>query len=52
MSGMPAAVLLLRVTSRAWSCDLTLPHVLDWVKPVWHLYVVQNLQRDALYKVL
>ena len=24
----------------------------DWAEPVWHLYVVQNLQRDALQKAL
>lgn len=33
-------------------CGLTLPHVPDWAEPVWHLYVVQNLQRDALHKAL
>lgn len=33
-------------------CGLTLPHVPDWAEPVWHLYVVQNLQRDALHKTL
>lgn len=31
---------------------LTLPHVSDWAEPVWHLYVVQSLQRDALHKAL
>jgi dTDP-4-amino-4,6-dideoxygalactose transaminase len=33
-------------------CGLTLPHVPDWAKPVWHLYVVLNPQRDALQKAL
>ena len=33
-------------------CGLTLPHVPDWAEPVWHLYVVQSLQRDALHKAL
>lgn len=28
----------------------TLPHVPDWADPVWHLYVVQHPQRDALIK--
>ena len=27
---------------------LTLPHVPDWVEPVWHLYVVGSEQRDRL----
>jgi dTDP-4-amino-4,6-dideoxygalactose transaminase len=31
---------------------LTLPHVPDWAEPVWHLYVVQHPQRDALQKFL
>ena len=33
-------------------CGLTLPHVPDWAEPVWHLYVVQHPQRDALHKAL
>ena len=33
-------------------CGLILPHVPDWAEPVWHLYVVQLLQRDALHKTL
>ena len=33
-------------------CGLTLPHVPDWAVPVWHLYVVQHPQRDALHKAL
>lgn len=31
---------------------LTLPHVPDWADPVWHLYVVQHPQRDALQQAL
>lgn len=31
---------------------LTLPHVPEWAEPVWHLYVVQHSQRDALHKLL
>lgn len=34
------------------NCDMTLPYVSDWVDPVWHLYVVQHPQRDALQKEL
>jgi len=33
-------------------CGLTLPHVPDWADPVWHLYVVQHPQRDALQHAL
>lgn len=29
---------------------LILPHVPDWADPVWHLYVVQHPQRNALMK--
>lgn len=31
---------------------LTLPHVPDWAEPVWHLYVVQHPQRNALQQAL
>lgn len=34
------------------NCGLTLPHVPGWAEPVWHLYVVQHAQRDALQKAL
>lgn len=34
------------------NCGLTLPHVPEWAEPVWHLYVVQHAQRDALQKSL
>ena len=34
------------------NCGLTLPHVPDWAEPVWHLYVVQSPQRDALQQTL
>jgi dTDP-4-amino-4,6-dideoxygalactose transaminase len=28
--------------------NLTLPYVPDWAQPVWHLFVVQTTERDAL----
>ncbi len=31
---------------------LTLPFVPDWAEPVWHLFVIQHAQRDALQKSL
>lgn len=31
---------------------LTLPFVPDWAEPVWHLYVIQHAQRDALQRQL
>lgn len=31
---------------------LTLPYVPEWAEPVWHLYVVQHPQRDALQKAM
>lgn len=34
------------------NCGMTLPYVSDWAEPVWHLYVVQHPQRDALQKEL
>ncbi|MBC7618787.1 MAG: DegT/DnrJ/EryC1/StrS family aminotransferase [Candidatus Saccharibacteria bacterium] len=33
-------------------CGLTLPHVPEWADPVWHLYVVQHPERDALQRAL
>jgi dTDP-4-amino-4,6-dideoxygalactose transaminase len=33
-------------------CGMTLPYVPDWAEPVWHLYVAQHPQRDALQKHL
>lgn len=32
--------------------NLTLPHVPAWAEPAWHLYVVRNLQRDAMQREL
>src|SRR5215211_2251517 len=32
--------------------DLTLPYVPEWAEPVWHLFVVQHPQRDALQEHL
>lgn len=34
------------------ACGLRLPQVPDWAEAVWHLYVVQYPQRDALQKTL
>jgi dTDP-4-amino-4,6-dideoxygalactose transaminase len=31
---------------------LILPHVPEWAEPVWHLFVVQHPQRDALQQAL
>ena len=31
---------------------LTLPHVPDWVEPVWHIYAIRHARRDALQKHL
>ncbi|MCF6317546.1 MAG: DegT/DnrJ/EryC1/StrS family aminotransferase [Marinosulfonomonas sp.] len=31
------------------NAGLSLPHVPDWAEPAWHLFVVQNEQRDALH---
>jgi dTDP-4-amino-4,6-dideoxygalactose transaminase len=28
--------------------ELTLPHVPEWIKPSWHLFVIRHTQRDAL----
>lgn len=33
-------------------CGLTLPYVPEWAEPVWHLYVVQHPQREAIHKAL
>ena len=33
-------------------CGVMLPYVPDWAEPVWHLYVVQHPQRDALQRHL
>jgi dTDP-4-amino-4,6-dideoxygalactose transaminase len=32
--------------------DLTLPHVPDWARPVWHLFVIRTARRDALQQHL
>ncbi len=32
--------------------NLTLPFVPDWAEPAWHLYVIQNPQRDDLQRKL
>ena len=36
--------------ARQSTSPFTLPYVPDWADPVWHLYVVQHPQRDALMK--
>ena len=41
-----------RYQSGLAGCGLTLPHVPEWAEPVWHLYVVQHPQRDALQQAL
>ena len=33
-------------------CDLILPYVPEWAKPVYHLFVVRSGQRDALHQYL
>ncbi len=33
-------------------CGLTLPHVATGSAPVWHLFVIQHPQRDALHQAL
>ena len=38
--------------ARQSTTPLVLPYVPDWAEPVWHLYVVQHAQRDALQKKL
>ncbi|CAG0991954.1 dTDP-3-amino-2,3, 6-trideoxy-4-keto-D-glucose/dTDP-3-amino-3,4, 6-trideoxy-alpha-D-glucose/dTDP-2,6-dideoxy-D-kanosamine transaminase [Anaerolineales bacterium] len=39
-------------TTALAECGLTLPAVPDGMEPVWHLYVVRHLQRDALQRDL
>jgi len=41
-----------RYTAALAKSDLMLPTVPSWAEPVWHLYVVQSSQRDALQKTL
>ena len=33
-------------------CGLGVPHVPDWAEPVWHLFVVRSVHRDALAAAL
>ena len=33
-------------------CEIKLPHVPNWVDPVWHLFVVRHRKRDALQSLL
>ncbi len=46
------SAIALRYQQGLAGCGLTLPHVPEWANPVWHLYVVQHPQRDALQKSL
>jgi len=32
--------------------NMLLPHVPEWAEPVWHLFVIRHMQRDALQKAL
>lgn len=41
-----------RYQSALADCGLALPQVPEWAEPVWHLYVVQHPQRDALQQAL
>ncbi len=41
-----------RYQSALAGCGLALPQVPEWAEPVWHLYVVQHPQRDALQQAL
>ncbi len=41
-----------RYTAAFADTGLVLPVVPDWAEPVWHLYVVQSPQRDALQRRL
>jgi dTDP-4-amino-4,6-dideoxygalactose transaminase len=46
------AVIAAEYSSALRGSGLMLPSVPEWAKPVWHLYVVQHPQRDALQKAL
>ena len=46
------AVVAARYTSALAGTGLILPTAPEWAEPVWHLYVVQHAQRDALQKAL
>jgi dTDP-4-amino-4,6-dideoxygalactose transaminase len=41
-----------RYTERLAETSLILPQVPEWAEPVWHLYVVRSLERDALQQRL
>lgn len=41
-----------RYNAELANAGLVLPQVPDWADPVWHLYVIQHSQRDALQKAL
>lgn len=46
------SVIAQRYQQELADCGLTLPQMPDWADPVWHLYVVQHPQRDALQQAL
>lgn len=41
-----------RYNAELANAGLILPQVPDWADPVWHLYVIQHPQRDAMQKAL
>lgn len=41
-----------RYSDELANTGLALPYVPEWAEPVWHLFVVQHLQRDALQSKL
>lgn len=45
-------VIAARYNAELANAGLVLPQVLDGAEPVWHLYVIQHPQRDALQKTL
>lgn len=46
------AAIAIRYQTELKNTGMTLPFVPDWAEPVWHLYVVQHPQRDAMQKQL
>jgi dTDP-4-amino-4,6-dideoxygalactose transaminase len=46
------AAIASRYTAELKDSGLLLPAMPDWAEPVWHLYVVQHPQRDALQSLL
>jgi dTDP-4-amino-4,6-dideoxygalactose transaminase len=46
------AMIAARYTAELAGTNLKLPHVPEWADPVWHLYVVQHAERNALQDIL